>query len=347
MSAKNKPIAAGIFGCAGTSLSAEEKDFFSALNPFGFILFARNIDTPDQVKKLISDLRACTDRADAPVLVDQEGGRVQRLTAPHWRKAPPAKAFADLYATCPAKGLRALEINTRLLADDIGKVGFTVDCAPVVDVPIEGAHDIIGDRAYGKTPGQVADLARTVAESFLAAGIYPVVKHIPGHGRAMADSHHDLPHVDTDLETLNRSDFRAFKALADLPVFGMTAHVLYDAVDAKECATFSKKVIRDVIRKFIGFDGVLMSDDLSMKALSGSFESRTEKALAAGCDLVLHCNGDMAEMAAVAHALTPMTAHALARFEKMQDVCTAFVPLSDTKRKALDAEIGDLLPEGA
>jgi beta-N-acetylhexosaminidase len=306
---------AGIFGCAGLALSDEERRFFAAVNPLGFILFARNIDHPAQVRRLVDDLRACIGRADAPVLIDQEGGRVQRLRPPHWRKAPPGTAFSQLADRAPDKAAEALRLNFRLIGRELAELGIDVDCAPVLDVPVPGAHDVIGDRAYGHTPPQVAALGQAVCDGLLDEGILPVIKHIPGHGRAMVDSHLALPVVQTGLAELEACDFAPFRTLADQP-WAMTAHVVYTAIDDSAPATISATVIRDIIRTAIGFHGVLVSDDLSMQALGGDFAHRTAAALAAGCDVVLHCNGNMSEMQAVASALRPLTALACDRIAR-------------------------------
>ena len=289
---------AAIFGCAGLTLGADEQAFFREVQPWGFILFKRNIDTPDQVRALVDALRACVDRADAPVLIDQEGGRVQRLGPPHWRRYPPGQAYGTLPTNDPLVRREITRLGARLLAHDLAELGINVDCVPVLDVPVEGAHDVIGDRAYAKSPDGVATLGRAACEGLIAGGVLPVIKHIPGHGRALADSHLDLPVVETDYATLDTWDFAPFRVLSDMPM-AMTAHVVYTAVDKKAPATTSKIAMRKVIRGAIGFDGLVMSDDLSMKALGGSFADRARRSLAAGCDVVLHCNGQMDEMVAV------------------------------------------------
>ncbi|HYF23654.1 MAG TPA: beta-N-acetylhexosaminidase [Caulobacteraceae bacterium] len=293
-----------ILGCSGPRLTADERDFFRDARPWGFILFRRNVETPDQLRALTRSLRECVGREDAPILVDQEGGRVQRLGPPHWPKYPTARAYGRAAGGDPARTRELVRLGARLMAEDLRRVGITVDCVPVVDVPQPGAHEIIGDRAYGEDPDTIAVLGRAAAEGLIAGGVLPVIKHIPGHGRATADSHHDLPVVDASLEALEASDFRPFRALSDMPM-AMTAHVVYRAIDAKRPATTSKKAIR-LIRERLGFDGLLMTDDLSMKALQGSFEERAAASLKAGCDLVLHCNGDMAEMRAVLEGVTKL-----------------------------------------
>jgi beta-N-acetylhexosaminidase len=304
-----------IFGLAGLAVSDEERRFFEDVDPFGFILFARNCDTPDQIRALVGDLRAIVGRGDAPVLIDQEGGRVARLRPPHWREAPPAAVFGELAARNDAAALEATRLNARLIGLELADMGIDVDCAPVLDIPAPGSHEIVGDRAFGTSPALVAELGRAAIEGFLAAGVIPVVKHIPGHGRAMVDSHHDLPVVEAALDELRKIDFAPFAALADAP-WAMTAHVVYTAIDPDNPATTSKTAIAEFIRGEIGFGGVLVSDDLSMKALSGSFGERTSAALAAGCDIALHCNGEMDEMRAVADAVTPLSAEASARIAR-------------------------------
>lgn len=288
---------AAIYGCSGPVLTPEERAFFAEARPWGFILFRRNIDSPDQVRALTAALRDSIGNADAPILVDQEGGRVQRLGPPHWPKYPPGDAY--LKATNdPGVARELARLGGRLMAEDLREVGITVDCAPVLDVPVPGAHDIIGDRAWAGDPGLVALLARAAAEGLLAGGVLPVIKHMPGHGRAFADSHHELPVVHAGLEALEAWDFVPFRALSDMPM-AMTAHVVFHAIDPKRPATTSKKAIR-LMREGLGFGGLIMTDDLSMKALSGSLSDRAATALKAGCDVVLHCSGDLAEMAEVA-----------------------------------------------
>ena len=290
--------AAAILGCSGLTLSREEQAFFRAEKPWGFILFARNVETPDQVRRLVEALRETVGRSDAPILIDQEGGRVQRLGPPHWGKYPPGRAYGELTRNDPLLRREITRLGARLLAHDLAALGINVDCVPVLDVPDPAGHEIIGDRAYGQTPDAVALLGRAAAEGLIAGGVLPIIKHIPGHGRAKADSHLELPVVDTPWDELEGRDFAPFKVCSDMPM-AMTAHVIYSAVDRKRPATTSKKVMKRVIREAIGFDGLVMSDDLSMKALDGSFSERAKASLAAGCDVVLHCNGDMAEMKAV------------------------------------------------
>lgn len=305
---------AAIYGCEGVRLTDAEKRFFAQHRPFGFILFARNCESPEQVKALVEELRATVGGHDAPVLIDQEGGRVARLKPPHWRKYPPARQLADLAKTDEQRGCAAVRLGARLIAEELHALGINVDCVPLADVPVEGSHDIIGDRAYGTTPERVAKMAREASDGLLEGGVLPVLKHIPGHGRAMVDSHLDLPEVTAGLDELRATDFKPFVALADLP-FGMTAHVRYTAIDPTRVATLSPACIR-LIREELGFQGMLMSDDISMKALSGSLAQLSQDALAAGCDLVLHCNGKMDEMEQIASVVPPLTADALKRAER-------------------------------
>ena len=301
-----------ILGASGTTLTPDETAFFRAERPWGFIVFARNVESAAQLRDLAAAMRDCAGRPDAPVFVDQEGGRVQRLRPPLARDYPPASALGALYRHDAQAGLRAAWLMSRLHAFDLLRCGLNADCLPVLDVPVEGAHDVIGDRAYGKDPDTVAAMGRAAMEGLLAGGVLPVVKHIPGHGRAFADSHHDLPVVEASLEELRAHDFPPFRALRDAPM-AMTAHVVYTAIDAARPATTSPKAIAEIIRGEIGFDGLLMSDDVSMKALSGDFAARTEAILAAGCDVVLHCNGVMDEMRAVAEIAPALSGEALQR----------------------------------
>lgn len=301
--------AAALFGCRGLALSAEETAFFAETRPFGFILFARNVENPDQVRALVAEMRAAVGRADAPVLIDQEGGRVQRLRPPHWRAAPAAAEIAAI----GARAGHAAYLNARLIGRELAELGITVDCAPVLDVSRPETHAVIGDRAYDSDPARVAMFGRAVCDGLRAEGVHPVIKHIPGHGRARADSHLELPRVPASYEELEALDFAPFKALAGED-WAMTAHIVYDAVDPEAPATCSQAMIGGVIRDAIGFTGLLMSDDLSMKALDGDFGDRTRAALDAGCDMVLHCNGEIAEMRAVAAALRPLSPAAWARF---------------------------------
>jgi beta-N-acetylhexosaminidase len=288
-----------ITGLSGLSVTADERAFLREFRPWGLILFKRNIQDRDQVVALVREALHEL-RADAPVLVDQEGGRVQRLGPPHWPAYPPGAAYGRLYDSDPAMGLKAARLAARLIAADLHALGINVDCLPLGDVPVQGADHVIGDRAYGDTLGKVVAIAAALAEGLMDGGVLPVLKHIPGHGRATADSHLRLPVVHADRAALEATDFAAFRPLKNLPL-GMTAHVVFSAIDSVHPATTSATIMREVIRGSIGFDGLLMSDDISMGALSGSIAERTRAALAAGCDLVLHCNGRLGEMQAVAN----------------------------------------------
>jgi beta-N-acetylhexosaminidase len=307
-------IGAFIAGCGGLTLSAEEEAFFRERNPWGLILFKRNCSSPEQLQALTAAFRRAVGRKDAPVFADQEGGRVQRLGPPsnQWRKYPPAQAFGDLYVSDPVAALRAARNIGRLMAEDLIGAGITVNCMPVLDIPQPGSHDVIGSRAYSLAREHVMALARAHAAGMAEGGVLPVVKHIPGHGRARADSHLELPVVEASAEELRKTDFAPFAAFADAPM-AMTAHVVFTSLDETAPATLSRAVVRKVIRGMIGFSGLLLTDDLSMKALSGSFADKTSRALAAGCDVALHCNGNLAEAAEVAEAAGPLKGKALRR----------------------------------
>jgi beta-N-acetylhexosaminidase len=331
-----------ITGVTGTELRADERDFIAAEQPWGFILFKRNIDHPAQVAALVDGLREAVGDPDAPVLIDQEGGRVQRLGPPNWPVYPPGAAFGRLYDIDSALGLTAARLSARLIADDLTRLGVTVDCLPLADVPVAGADAVIGDRAYGTEVRKVAAIARAVTEGLEEGGILPILKHIPGHGRATADTHFKLPVVDTSESELNRTDFAAFQPLSDLPM-AMTAHVVFSAVDAIHPATTSAKMVQQVIRGFIGFQGLLMSDDVSMNALAGSIAERTRAVFAAGCDVVLHCNGRMDEMRQVAGETPELTGLALQRAHRA--IAARKQPLAFDRaaaRAELDALIGRL-----
>jgi beta-N-acetylhexosaminidase len=304
-----------IYGCSAASLSAAEDSFFREARPWGFILFARNISDPLQVKDLVAKLRDTVGDDQAPVLIDQEGGRVARLKPPHWHERPPAARFGDLYTDNPEAAREAVYLNARLIAHDLSSLGINVNCLPVLDVPVSGAHDVIGDRAFASDPATVIALGKAQIEGLLEGGVLSVMKHIPGHGRAGADSHLALPRVSVTAEELSASDFVPFRSLDTCPI-AMTAHVVYESIDPQRPATTSPKVIRDVIRGEIGFDGLLMSDDLSMKALEGPLSVRAKHALFAGCDLALHCNGDMDEMREVASEITELKGTPLRRSEQ-------------------------------
>ena len=328
-----------ITGLSGTELTSAERDFIRSERPWGFILFRRNIDTPAQVAALTSEIRNTLGEGDAPVLVDQEGGPVQRFRPPHWQLYPAGAAFGRLYDMDPALGTTAARLSARLIADDLAKVGVTVDCLPLADVPVPGADDVIGSRAYGEEPKKVAVIARAVTDGLEQGGILPVLKHIPGHGRATADSHLSLPVVDTPKSELEAIDFAAFRPLADLPM-AMTAHVVFSAYDPVHPATTSATMIKQVIRGLIGFQGLLMSDDVGMNALVGSIAERTKALVAAGCDMVLHCSGELGEMQQVAREAPELSGKALERARAALASRKAAMPFD---RAAAQAELDGLI----
>jgi beta-N-acetylhexosaminidase len=304
-----------ITGISGPALTAEEREFVRDFRPWGFILFKRNAENPAQVIRLVDELRETVGDSDAPVLIDQEGGRVQRLRPPNWPLYPSGAALGALYDLDHQLGLSAARLSARLIAADLSDLGVTVDCLPLADVPIAGADDVIGDRAYGNEPDKVAAIARAVTEGLQQGGVLPVLKHIPGHGRATADSHLSLPRVENSRTELERTDFAAFRPLADLPM-AMTAHVVFSALDPAQPATTSATIIREVIRGVIGFQGLLMSDDVSMNALAGSLAERTRAIVGAGCDMVLYCNGKFDEMREVARETPELSGKALQRAQQ-------------------------------
>lgn len=330
-----------ITGLSGTTLKPAEREFLANERPLGIILFKRNVDTHDQIKALIGAAKQAIDADDVLVLIDQEGGRVQRLRPPLGRALPPARAYAQLYGHDPGKALTAAYLAARLLSEDLKKLGINCNCAPVVDVPVKGAHEIIGDRAYGATPAQVTAFGRAVAQGFMHGSVLPVMKHIPGHGRATADSHHALPVVDTSPEQLAKTDFMPFAQLHDIPA-AMTAHVVYSALDATAPATTSHTIIQETIRGQIAFAGLLMCDDLSMKALGGPIHERAKAAISAGCDVALHCNGDLKEMREAAKAVPalkqePLNEPAYRRFQAAIDVVNGISACPFDESAACDA----------
>jgi beta-N-acetylhexosaminidase len=310
-----------ITGLAGLTISANERAFLREARPWGLIVFRRNISSVAQLAELTQSFRDVLGW-EAPVLVDQEGGRVQRLGPPDWPAYPPGARYGALYDRDPASGLASAKLAGHLIAADLRAVGIDVDCLPIADVPVQGSDAVIGDRAYGTEPGKVAAIAAAVAQGLMAGGVLPVLKHLPGHGRATADSHHKLPVVDADRGTLEATDFAAFRPLAGLPL-GMTAHVVFSAIDAIAPATTSVTMVQQVIRGFIGFRGLLMSDDVSMNALSGSIAERSRASLAAGCDVVLHCNGRLDEMTEVASVAPVLSGEALRRADAALSARTA------------------------
>jgi beta-N-acetylhexosaminidase len=333
-----KPL---IFGAKGFRLSEEEKAFFGEHRPAGFILFRRNIDTPEQVRALVLEMKEAAKNPQALILIDQEGGRVARLRPPHWPSYPRGADYGRLWSVDPDLAGEAAFLGARLIGDDLQTLGINVDCLPVLDVPVPGADSVIGDRAYGQSPTPVMALGRAAAQGLLEAGVLPIIKHIPGHGRAMADSHLALPVVEATRSELESHDFPPFRALGDCAL-AMTAHVIFTAYDAALPATTSKTVIDQVIRGQMGFDGLLMCDDLSMKALSGSFESRRDAVLAAGCDLVLHCNGEPEEMRPIAQGCPPIRPDVAARIDALS---SALAP-KPFDRAAAQARLAELLAIG-
>lgn len=305
---------AAIYGLSGLDLTSTERAFFRDAAPWGFILFARNIETPAQVHRLTSDLREAVGR-NAPVLIDQEGGRVQRMRSPHWKEWPPVRDLSDQMDD-EMSILTALRTRYAEIAQELIAVGVDVNCVPLLDVPQPNAHPIIGDRALGWTASEIAIRGREAMAGLIENGVLPVIKHLPGHGRALHDSHLELPRVSASLEELRKTDFPPFLSMRDAPL-GMTAHVVYEAIDAENCATLSKPVL-DMIRTELGFDGLLMTDDLGMKALKGAMSQRGALALSAGCDVVLHCSGDMAEMQELAPVVPALADKALMRAERAE-----------------------------
>lgn len=304
-----------IFGLEGLAISSSERDFFHDAVPMGYILFGRNVESRDQLLRLTDDLRELHGSSSLPILIDQEGGRVARMQSPEWLSYPPAAVFESVFAKDPEAAIRACRANFEALALDLAEVGITVTCAPVLDVPVDGAHDVIGDRAFSRDPKRVSALGRACLEGLLAAGVDGVIKHIPGHGRAAADSHLALPRVRASLTEL-ANDLIPFKALADASM-AMTAHVIYESWDRERCATLSPKVIQDVIRTEVGFDGLLMSDDLDMKALSGDIGDLAREAQAAGCDVVLNCWAKMSDMVTIAEKMSAPSSQTLDRIQRV------------------------------
>lgn len=328
-----------ILGASGPVLSADEIALYRNERPWGFILFARNIQEPSQIADLAAAMRDTVGRPDAPVLIDQEGGRVQRIRPPLVEKYPSAAALGALYRQDREMGLRAAWLMSRLHAFDLLKLGINVDCLPVLDVPVEGASNVIGDRAYGFDPVTVSDMGKAAADGLTAGGVLPVMKHIPGHGRGMADSHHDLPVVTASRAELEAHDFLPFRALKD-ELMAMSAHIVFTAIDPDQPATTSPRVIEEIIRGYIGFDGLLMSDDTSMNALKGTIGERARRIAGGGCDIILHCNGVMEEMKAVVAEARPLQAEALRRARQVE---AAFGPGDGSDETALRQEFWGLL----
>lgn len=297
----------------GIEVSDEERALFSEHPPLGFIVFARNCESPEQLTKLCAQMRKLVGW-HAPILIDQEGGRVARLRPPHWRAAAPAGDFSALAARDASAAKQAVYLNARLMAQELRSMGVNVDCAPMLDILFPHSDNIIGDRAFGTDPMLVTTLGSEMARGLSEGGVLPIMKHIPGHGRATVDSHEDLPVVGATLEELQRTDFVPFRTLRHIP-WAMTAHIIYSAIDDKNPATLSKPVV-DIIRKDIGYEGIIITDDLSMKALKGPYEERVAKAVGAGCDIMLHCNGTLEERRQIAEATPKLNEELALRIEK-------------------------------
>ena len=329
-----------IFGCSGLELTASEKHLFSEIKPWGFILFARNLESPRQTKALVDSLKQAIGREDAVILIDQEGGRVSRLPETFWRVPPSPTCFAQLYQRDPQAALRAMQLNYSLIGHDLKSLGINVNCAPMVDIPQPNASTIVTERAYGDTSEAVIALAKAVISGLKEARVAPVVKHAPGHGRATSDSHHFLPTVNAAQETLMHSDFEPFKALSNESMF-MSAHIVFDQIDAKNPATQSPTIIQTVIREHIGFDGLLMTDDINMKALSGHVTERALSALSAGCDIALHCNGDFNEMVQLSEIIPALSGKSLKRALEAEKL--AFAPALSFDIKQTQDELDTLM----
>ncbi len=328
-----------ILGCSGLTLTQEEIALYKAEQPWGFILFGRNIGDAQQITDLVASMREAVGRPDAPVLIDQEGGRVQRIRPPILQSYPNAQALGAIYLRDREQGLRAAWLMSRLHAFDLMRFGINVDCLPVLDVPVEGASNVIGNRAYGFDPKMVSEMGQAAADGLKAGGMLPVMKHIPGHGRGMVDSHHELPVVDVPLDDLDAHDFVPFRAL-NKELMGMSAHLVFNAIDPERPATTSRKVIDEIIRGRIGFDGLLMSDDSSMNALKGTLGERAANIVAGGCDIVLHCNGVMSEMLQVVKEVPPLTGRSL---ERAKAVEAGFPAADDADEASLRDEFNAML----
>jgi len=328
-----------ILGCSGLTLTQEEIALYKAEQPWGFILFGRNIGDTQQITDLVASMREAVGRPEAPVLIDQEGGRVQRIRPPILQSYPNAQALGAIYLRDREQGLRAAWLMSRLHAFDLMRFGINVDCLPVLDVPVEGASNVIGNRAYGFDPKMVSEMGQAAADGLKAGGMLPVMKHIPGHGRGMVDSHHELPVVDVPLDDLDAHDFVPFRAL-NKELMGMSAHLVFNAIDPERPATTSRKVIDEIIRGRLGFDGLLMSDDSSMNALKGTLGERAANIVAGGCDIVLHCNGVMSEMLQVVKEVPPLTGRSL---ERAKAVEAGFPAADDADEASLRDEFNAML----
>ena len=330
-------LKAFISGCSGTSLNDAERRFFAENRPCGLIVFARNCATPDQLSALVASFKDAVESDEVLILIDQEGGRVQRLRPPHWRDMPPARCYGRMYEKDAKAGRAAAFAGARLIAQELFALGINVNCTPVLDVPEKGAHEIIGDRAFSTDPDVVAVLGRAVMDGTLAGGVLPVIKHVPGHGRAKADSHLALPRIDVAERELRAIDFRPFQALRDAPL-AMTAHVLLPCYDERRPASISPVIMGEVIRGLIGLEGLVMSDDIGMKALGGPFATRARDVIAAGCDVPLHCSGEFAEMVEAASAVPPLDGVAAERFARARSFLHAPEPFDETDAMALVSE---------
>ena len=331
-----------VFGCLHTELSPQERRFFENFNPFGFILFKRNCGSPDQVRRLIKELQLAVGREDAPIFIDQEGGRVSRLGPPHWSGYPPARLFGLAYKKDPAWAAEAIKLYARIVAYDLAKLGITVNCAPVIDLFYKGASPAIGDRAISRKPAVVAELARIEAETFLENGIIPVIKHFPGHGRLITDPHNLKSVIDASRAELESDDFVPFQLLKDLPV-GMNSHAIFTALDPQHPASLSSHIMQEIVRGHLGYDGLMLSDDINMKALQGNAGDLARRVQAAGSEIILHCNANMEEMLAVVHALQPMADQTVTRWEHAQSMVK---PLDPHYHPRIDIERLDILLGG-
>jgi beta-N-acetylhexosaminidase len=338
----SKVPGAVIYGISGFELTSDEKSLFKEINPFGFILFSRNCDNPIQIIDLINDLRRVVDRPDAPVFIDQEGGPVHRLQPPHWHLSPAAKIFGAIYEDNKNTAYEAANLTGRLIAGQLSQLGITVNCAPVLDVAFSNTTSAIGSRSFGGNPSLIIDLANSFCEGMLSGGVLPVIKHMPGHGRATEDSHHKMPIVRATRNELRQVDFIPFQGLASMPL-GMTAHVVYEKFDKKNVATFSKTIVKDIIRDEIGFNGFLITDDICMGALNGNLRTRCLKALEAGCDAVLHCSGDYHEMEFIGNIVPKLSNDANARWSSAKSLQRKPQKLMHSDLEILSEELKELI----
>jgi len=341
LSRPGKVPGAIIFGISGFELTSDEKALFKEINPFGFILFSRNCDNPGQVKKLISELRYTVDRPDAPIFIDQEGGSVRRLRPPHWYCSPSVKIFEAIYEVNKNTACEAAKLSGRLIAGQLSQLGITINCAPVLDVLFLNTTNAIKNRSYGSNPSLIIDLAGSFCEGMLSGGVLPVIKHMPGHGRAIEDSHHKTPIVSSTRRELRQVDFIPFQSLALMPL-GMTAHVVYENFDKNNVATFSKTIVKNIIRNEIGFDGFLITDDICMGALDGDLRTRCLKALEAGCDAVLHCSGLYHEMEFIGNTVPKLSNAANIRWLSAKSLQRKIPNIVDTELELLAEQLAEL-----